>query len=478
MPADANPCLSVVMPCFNERATIAQILERVLASPYTAEVLVVDDGSTDGTRDILATIDDPRVRVLFQPRNQGKGAALRRGFREATAPFVIVQDADLEYDPADYAAVLEPLLAGNADVCYGSRFHTSRPHRVLYYWHSVGNRLLTFASNAATNLNLSDMETCYKAFRREVIQSIDIEEDRFGFEPEITAKVAAGGWRVYEVGISYTGRTYAEGKKIGWRDGFRALWCIARYSGPGRRLAGRQVERRPAELAAADRGLADTLHSLDGADNYADWLVELFAPHLKGHIVEVGAGHGTLTARLAGHGPLTAVEPSERAVGLLRRRFAGDERVTVVHGDHTAVAAGSADTVVLSNVLEHIADDGAALAHLHAAIRPGGRIVVLSPALDLLYSRFDALVGHHRRYRPATLARRLRAAGFEVVERRYVNWLGALTWLGYARALGRIPTRRGPVELYDRWAVPLVRRTEQRRRFPFGQSVLAVGERS
>ena len=231
------PCLSVVMPCYNEIGTIRDCVKRVLESPYTAEVLIVDDGSTDGTRDVLAELEgtDPRIRVLLQPVNGGKGSALRRGFAEATAPFVIVQDADLEYDPADFANLVGPLLDGKADVVFGSRFMGGGPHRVLYFWHSLGNKVLTLASNAFTDLNLTDMETCYKAFRREVIQSIDLQENRFGIEPELTAKVARGNWRVYEVGISYDGRTYAEGKKIGWRDGVRAFYCIVRYSPFGER---------------------------------------------------------------------------------------------------------------------------------------------------------------------------------------------------------------------------------------------------
>jgi glycosyltransferase involved in cell wall biosynthesis len=233
---DPKPCLSVVIPCYNEAATVEAVIGQVVASPYTAEVLVVDDGSTDGTRDILARVDHPAVRVLLQPHNQGKGAALRRGFADATADFVVVQDADLEYDPAEYGALVQPLLDDLADVVYGSRFVSSAPHRVLYYWHSVGNRFLTTLSNMFTNLNLTDMETCYKVFRREVIQSLELEEDRFGFEPEVTAKIARGEWRVYELGISYRGRTYAEGKKIGWRDGVRALWCILKYSTPGSRV--------------------------------------------------------------------------------------------------------------------------------------------------------------------------------------------------------------------------------------------------
>ncbi|HSL56453.1 MAG TPA: glycosyltransferase family 2 protein [Acidimicrobiales bacterium] len=236
---EPSPCLSVVVPCFNEEATVLRLLDRVLASPWVAEVIVVDDGSTDGTRGLLRSVDDPRVRVLFQDENRGKGAAIRRGFSEATAEYVIVQDADLEYDPAEYPWLLEPLIDGRADVVYGSRFMGGRPHRVLYFWHSVGNRLLTLTSNAFTNVNLTDMETCYKAFRREVIQSIHLVEDRFGIEPEITAKVARGGWRMYEVGISYSGRTFAEGKKINWRDGAWALRCIVRYSPIGERLARR-----------------------------------------------------------------------------------------------------------------------------------------------------------------------------------------------------------------------------------------------
>ncbi|MGZ6897339.1 MAG: glycosyltransferase family 2 protein [Acidimicrobiia bacterium] len=230
-----EPCLSVVIPCFNEEATVTTVLHQVLASPYVSEVVVVDDGSTDATLDRIATVVDDRIRVFAQAVNQGKGAALRRGFAETTAEYVIVQDADLEYDPAEYGTVLEPIIAGKADVVYGSRFLSGRPHRVLYYWHSIGNKLLTTASNMFTNLNLTDMETCYKAFRRDVIQSIDIEENRFGIEPELTAKLAAGGWRIYEVGISYSGRTYAEGKKIGWKDGMRAIYSIVRYSGLARR---------------------------------------------------------------------------------------------------------------------------------------------------------------------------------------------------------------------------------------------------
>jgi glycosyltransferase involved in cell wall biosynthesis len=223
--------LSVVIPVYNEKATLRRLVERVLSVGLELELLCVDDGSSDGSREILADLERgcPQIRVFLQPRNMGKGSALRRGIHEATGDYVVIQDADLEYDPHDYRRLLEPLESGQADVVYGSRFLGAGPHRVLYFWHSVGNWFLTLVSNMITNLNMTDMETCYKVFRREIIQSIPLEEDRFGFEPEITVKVAKRNLRVYEVGISYWGRTYAEGKKIGWKDGVRALWCLIKY---------------------------------------------------------------------------------------------------------------------------------------------------------------------------------------------------------------------------------------------------------
>jgi glycosyltransferase involved in cell wall biosynthesis len=223
--------VSVVIPCFNEKTTVVALVERVIAAPFDKEIILVDDGSTDGTREVLEqqVASRPGVRIFLQDRNRGKGAALRRGFAEARGDVVIVQDADLEYDPSQIPFVVAPILEGHADVVYGSRF-LGGPHRVLYFWHSVGNTLLTLVSNMVSDLNLTDMENCYKAFRREVIQSLTLQEDRFGFEPEVTVKLAhKKGIRIYEVPISYRGRTYAEGKKIGMKDGLRALYCLAKY---------------------------------------------------------------------------------------------------------------------------------------------------------------------------------------------------------------------------------------------------------
>jgi glycosyltransferase involved in cell wall biosynthesis len=232
--------LSVVIPVYNERDTVLRLIERVRAVDIPKEIVVVDDSSTDGTGEILRTLDPAKVRVIRHERNRGKGAALRTGFAHAGGTIVVVQDADLEYDPEEYHGLIAPILAGKADVVYGSRFLGGRPHRVLFFWHSIANAILTLLSNAITNLNLTDMETCYKVFRADVLRRLEVEEDRFGFEPEITAKVARLGVRIYEVGISYDGRSYEEGKKIGLKDALRALWCIVKYG-----VLRRSIEKRP-----------------------------------------------------------------------------------------------------------------------------------------------------------------------------------------------------------------------------------------
>lgn len=232
MKAIEDITLSIIIPCYNEKNTIHTIIDAVNAAPVPhKEIIVIDDFSTDGTRDMLETEIRPKVQqILYHEKNKGKGAALKTGIQAATGDIVIIQDADLEYDPNEYPVILQPFLQEKADVVYGSRFMGGNAHRVVYYWHRLGNSFLTTLSNMFTNINLTDMETCYKAFKREIIQSVDIEEKRFGFEPEITAKIAKRRCSIYEVGISYYGRTYEEGKKIGWRDGFHAIYCILKYN--------------------------------------------------------------------------------------------------------------------------------------------------------------------------------------------------------------------------------------------------------
>ncbi len=486
MPQPAAPCLAVVMPCHNEVATVKDVVERVLASPFTAEVIAVDDGSTDGTGEVLDGIHDPRLRVIHQQLNLGKGAALRRAFPEVTADFVIVQDADLEYDPAEYGTVLGPLLGGQADVVFGSRFH-GEPHRVLYFWHSLATRGLTLLSNACTDLNLTDMGTGCKAFRREVVQSMELEQDRFGIEPELTAKVAEAGWRIFEVGISYEGRTYEAGKQVRAVDGVRTLLCILRYSALGKKVAKPRDHRHAGSLAdfhEADDELSDTLDSLDEAQHYADWIVDLLAPHLGGEIVEIGAGHGTMSDRLRRLGRLTISEPSPRACELLEERFAATPDVRVVAADAEQVMRQGADgegapfdSAVMINVLEHIPDHVGVLRSIRQGLRPGGTLAVYVPAHEVLYSDFDRRIGHQRRYRRSTLAHALSLAGFELVDLRYVNLPGWFAWVLVARLLRQQPTRPATTRLYDRWVVPVLRRVEGRHPAAFGQSLLAVARR-
>jgi glycosyltransferase involved in cell wall biosynthesis len=473
-------CLSVVMPCFNEGATVENIVARVLASPYTGQLVVVDDGSTDGTAEVLKILKDPRIVVFTQPQNRGKGAALRLGFSAANQPFVIIQDADGEYDPDDYPLLLGPLLKGKADVVYGSRFLSSGPHRVLYFWHSLGNRLLTTVSNVLTNLNLTDMETCYKAFRREVLSSFEIEENRFGVEPEITAKVARGGWRIYEVGISYAGRTYAEGKKIGWKDGVRALYCTLKYSAIlGRPLKpSRSEKKRFAEFDTADEHLAGTLESLGGAKKYSRWISSMVDPYLGKDVLEIGAGHGTFTEHLLDGRKVTATDFSRRCVEILTKKFQDVPDVDVKHCDVSGeFDFGLFDSAVLINVLEHLDDDLGVLTRLGNSLRPGGHVIVFVPAFPMLYSEFDSKIGHRRRYRRQELRSLAEAAGLNPVVDRYVNSLGFFGWWLFAKQLRQTPTQGPLVRLFDNAVVSLLRRLESRWSPPFGQSLFLVAKR-
>lgn len=465
------------MPAYNEEATIEASITRVLAQPFIDELVIVNDGSTDSTRQIIDNLAVPKVKVVHHEVNRGKGAAIRTGLNHLTGEIVAIQDADLEYDPADLEALIAPILSGVADVVYGSRFAANGPRRVLYFWHSLGNRALTLASNAATNLNLTDMETCYKVFRRAAVADLLIEENRFGFEPEFTVKVARAGLRIFEVGISYDGRTYAQGKKIGWKDGFSAVRCIAKYS------VRESVRRRRQILLKApamqQNELFQSLESLSSADNYYDWIQELVEPYLGNDSCEVGAGSGTFTKRIADKvETLVALEPDYGSYKALTSQFSNQsDRVRTIHAGAEAldtVRKDSLDSVVLVNVLEHLENHKAVMQELARIVKPGGHIIIWVPASELLYSPFDLAVRHFRRYSKLELKALALDSGLQIVNIQHVNLLGFIAWAGVAKLARQAPTQSGLTRIWDEHVIPKMQRIEKSISVPFGQSLLSV----
>jgi glycosyltransferase involved in cell wall biosynthesis len=461
--------LSVVIPAYNEAKTIREIVKRVRAVPIDKEILIVDDGSTDGTREILRELDGQEgIRVFLQPVNQGKGAAVAVGFRYAVGDVVVVQDADLEYDPMEYLTLIAPIAAGHADVVYGSRFLGGGARRVLYFWHTVGNRFLTLASNVFTNLNLTDMETCYKMFRREVVQSMTIESNRFGFEPEITAKIARRGYRLFEVPISYYGRTYDEGKKIGWKDAVSALWTIVRHSL-------RETED-PKNIGHV------TLARMARLEPYNRWLAGRFRGSLGSRVLEIGAGFGNMTRHLTDRELVVASDLDPVALEYLRGVFRDEASVRVASyrfplqpEQREDMRALRLDTIVCLNVLEHIEQDTATLSDMFAALPAGGRLILIVPALRWLYGTLDERLRHFRRYEKDELEQKVRAAGFELEDCRFLNRPGILGWYLNGRILRRRVLPRGQLAAF-KLLLPLLRR-EEANPPSTGMSLLAIARK-
>ncbi len=465
--------LSVLMPVYNEARTLRTIVSRVLNAPIKdlgleIELIAVDDGSKDRSREILAELaeSDARIRVFHQHRNYGKGAAIRRAIDECTGDIAIVQDSDLEYDPADYPRMLRPILEGNADAVFGSRFAASEQRRVLLFWHSVANRFLTTVTNMLNDINLTDMETCYKAVRTDILKQIPLKSDRFGIEPELTTRLAQWNARIYEVSISYHGRSYAEGKNITWKDGVQALWLLLKY---------RFLDKR---FTSHDGYYM--LESVRRARGYNRWLLSQFERFVGARVLEAGCGIGNFTEQLLDRQRLICTDLDPYYAEIAGRRYAHLENVSASQLDPSLaediepVASEKPDTVIAMNVVEHVGDDEAVLKSYCDVLQPGGHVIVLAPAHDWLFTEYDRRLGHFRRYTRATLGERLKAAGFEVVHTQQFNRLGVLGWWASGK-LGRKQFTPGQMKLFHR-VLPIAKLVENIDSLP-GLSVIAIGRK-
>lgn len=465
--------LSVLMPVYNEARTLRTIVAQVLASPVDKlgleiELVAVDDGSKDASREILKELaqGESRIRVFHQDRNRGKGAAIRRAIDECTGDIAIVQDSDLEYDPKDFPRVLGPILEGHADAVFGSRFAASEQRKVLLFWHSLANRFLTFVTNALNNINLTDMETCYKAVRTDILKQIPLKSDRFGIEPELTTRLAQWNARIYEVPVSYHGRSYAEGKNIGWKDGVQALWLLFKY---------RFIDRR---FTTHDGYYV--LESVRRARGFNRWMLSQFRPFIGDRVLEAGCGIGNFTEQLLDRERLICADLDPYYTEVIGRRYAHLANVRTTRmdlsdaKDFEPIAQEKPDTVISLNVVEHIEDDLATLKNYHDVLAPGGHAVILVPGHEWLFTECDRTLGHFRRYTRAMLADRMKQAGFEVVQTTEFNRLGVLGWYVSGK-MGRKDLSPGQMKLFNR-LLPAAKLIERLDGLP-GLSVIAIGRK-
>lgn len=443
--------LSVLMPVYNESRTLRTIVGRVLTSPVPCEIelVCVDDCSKDNSLEIMRELasSDPRIRVIAQSVNLGKGKAIRTAIDAMTGDIAIIQDADLEYDPEEYASVIGPLLSGKADAVYGSRFASSEVRRVLRFWHALGNRILTMVSNMANDQNLTDMETCYKAVRGDILKRLRLTSDRFGFEPEITARLAQWGARIYEVPISYHGRTQDQGKNIGWRDGAEAIWLIFKF---------RFIDTR-----ATDDDAVVTRQALGKAPRFRRWVLGAFQDHMGLRVLEVNAGPGHTTTQLLDRHRLVITDTDPLHVETLRRRFEHLENIEVSQADFDkeAFAGGGLDTAILFDGLQRSLEPKQLLANVASALDSGGHILIQVPADPQLFGPTDRAAGHVRRFDRETLEDVIRSAGLQVVVLEPFNRLGAMAWrLHHATGRGHISAAQA--HGFDR-LVPIARRIDR-----------------
>jgi glycosyltransferase involved in cell wall biosynthesis len=462
--------LSILVPVYNESRTLRAILSRVLASPVGVplEVVCVDDGSSDASLAILESLAtaDPRIRVIKQPRNMGKGAAVRRAIQEMRGDVAVIQDADLEYDPEDYPALLAPILQGKADAVFGSRFAAASQRKVLLYWHSVANRFLTWLTNILNDINLTDMETCYKAVRADVLKQTPLKSDRFGIEPELTTRLAQWNVRLYEVPISYHGRTVAEGKKIGWQDAVSAIWSLIKF---------RFVDDR---FTTHDGYYV--LQSMRRARGLNRWILEQFRPYVGARVLEAGCGIGNFTELLLDRERLLCLDNDQLYVEMLNWRLGHLENVNTIRFDlaqideYARLRDERIDTIVCLNVLEHIASDEAVLRAYYDLLQPGGHAIVLVPAHPSLYGPCDAALGHERRYTRVELHTKMQTAGFEVVSLDEFNRMGVPGWW-VNKKLGRRDLNPRQMRAFE-WLLPLAKLMERLKIGP-GLSLIGVGRR-
>jgi glycosyltransferase involved in cell wall biosynthesis len=470
VPSSEPRLLSVLMPVYNESRTLRAIIRRVLTSPVELpmELVCVDDGSIDASVTILESLasTDPRIRVFRQPRNMGKGAAIRRAVQEMRGDIALIQDADLEYDPADYPALLAPILQGKADAVFGSRFAAASQRKVLLYWHSVANRFLTWLTNILNDINLTDMETCYKAVRADVLKQTPLKSDRFGIEPELTTRLAQWNVRLYEVPISYHGRTVAEGKKIGWTDAVSAVWTLFKY---------RFMDDR---FTTHDGYYV--LQSMRRARGLNNWILEQFRPYVGQRVLEAGCGIGNFTELLLDRERLICLDNDPLYVEMLNWRLGHLENVCTLQFDladtqaYARLRSERIDTIVCLNVLEHIAPDEAVLRGYHDLLQPGGHAIILVPAHPSLYSACDAALGHERRYTRVELHTKMQNAGFEVVSLEEFNRMGVPGWW-LNKKLGRRDLNPRQMRAFE-WLLPIAKAMEALK-LGRGLSLIGVGRR-